>query len=129
MNKYIVLILLIFSFTKSNCQEFSCTKDTVQLIKYSNYEAGVVSIEFTIYPDLNVIQDLLNKEIKNNCKSDVILNFEISKLGEIGLIDYKSTCELNQNILELLKSKIHFNVLKCELKINSTNLFIPIKFH
>jgi hypothetical protein len=129
MNKYIVLLLLIFSFTKSNCQEFSCTKDTVQLIKYSNYEAGVVSVEFTIYPDLNVIHDLLLKELKNNCKSDVILNFQISKLNEIELIDYKSTCEFNQNTLELLKSKLHFLVLKCELKLNSTNLYIPIKFN
>ena len=120
-------MLLLLIFNHSICQESIISTDSVNLVKFSNKDVGINLIEFLFYKDLYSLAEQIKKHTadKNNCT--VILKIKITKPDKIELSGYKSECNFENDILEFLKPIIHLKIINCLMKIDSIELFIPIK--
>ncbi|UOX34835.1 hypothetical protein LXD69_04825 [Flavobacterium sediminilitoris] len=125
--RYILILIMLCFANNSNGQEYNISKDSIHVVKYSNNDIGVNSIEFTIYKDLNSLSEFIKKKQINECKFKFILVFKILKSKEIELIGYKSNCSFEQNILDDLKDYLHLMIIKCSMSIDEIELFIPIE--
>jgi hypothetical protein len=123
--KLTFIVLLIFS--NSNCQESIIAKDSINLIRFSNPDAGINSIEFIVYKDLVSLSEEIKKIKYDSSNCSLILKFKIVKLDKIELVSYTSNCNFENNILDFLKDFVHLKIIKCEMKIESTELYLPIK--